>query len=313
VSAWRHRGEPPAARGPRRPSHFEYSRVSLTFDSEGANCAGWLYRPDGVESPPVVVMAGELAAERRFGLRPYAERLAEAGYAAFLFDYRNTGDSDGEPRNLVAPDAQVADWHAALSGLRERDEVDSRSLVLWGAGLSGGYALRAAAEDGRVAAVVALHPMLDGKAVTRGRGVKGTLAAVAAGVRDRLQSRFVGPYRVPVVGDGSSMAVFENPGVRAAYRDLVPPGSAWRDETPARLFLSLLRYRALPDPDAVTCPTLLVSGTRDDLAPADAVADLADELPNATLVELPAGHFDHYDRAFEQTFGHLLSFLRTVR
>ncbi|KTG27954.1 alpha/beta hydrolase [Haloferax profundi] len=312
MSTWRHRGAPPAARGPRRPSHFDYSRVSLTFESDGTACAGWLYRPDGVERPPVVVMAGELAAERRFGLRPYAERLAEAGYAAFLFDYRNVGDSDGEPRNLVAPDEQVDDWHAALEGLRERSEIDGNRLVLWGAGLSGGYALRVAAEDTRVAAVVAQNPMLDGSGVMGGRGVRGTLAALGAGVRDKLQSRFLGPHRVPVLGDGVSMAVFEDPVVRGAYRELVPPGSTWRDETPARVFLSMFRYRALSDPDDITCPVLLVAGTRDELAPADDVASLADELTNATLVELPAGHFDHYDRSFEQTFGHLLSFLQAV-
>ncbi|KAB1193664.1 alpha/beta fold hydrolase [Haloferax sp. MBLA0076] len=312
MSTWRHRGEPPAARGPRRPSHFDYSRVSLTFESDGIACAGWLYRPDGVETPPVVVMAGELAAERRFGLRPYAERLAEAGYAAFLFDYRNVGDSDGEPRNLVAPDEQVDDWHAALEGLRERSEIDGNRIVLWGAGLSGGYALRVAAEDTRVAAVVAQNPMLDGSGVMGGRGVRGTLAALGAGVRDKLQSRLLGPYRVPVLGDGTSMSVFEDTVVRGEYRELVPPGSTWRDETPARVFLSMFRYRALSDPDAITCPVLLVAGTRDELAPTDDVASLADELTNATLVELPAGHFDHYDRTFEQTFGHLLSFLQAV-
>ncbi|ELZ93976.1 lysophospholipase [Haloferax mucosum ATCC BAA-1512] len=313
MSSWRHRGKQTAKRGPRRPSHFDYSRVTLMFESEGTDCVGWLYRPDGVDSPPVVVMAGELAAERRFGLRTYAERLAEAGYAAFLFDYRYTGDSDGKPRNLVDPDSQVADWHAAVEGLRERDEIDSNSIILWGAGLSGGYALRAAAEDGRLAGVVAQNPMLDGTAVTGSRGLTGTLGALASGVRDKLQSRVLGPHRVPVLGDGSSMAVLEAPGARSAYRELVTPGSAWRDETPARLFLSLFRYQALSDPERLTCPVLLVSGTRDEIAPADAVSDLADELPEATLVELPLGHFEHYDRAFEQTFGHLLSFLRTVR
>ncbi|WP_416840791.1 alpha/beta hydrolase [Haloferax sp. DFSO52] len=313
MSAWRHRGELPAARGPRRPSHFDYSRVSLTFTSDGTDCAGWLYRPDGVESPPVVVMAGELAADRRFGLRTYAERLAEAGYAAFLFDYRNTGDSDGEPRNLVDPERQVADWHAAVEGVREIPEIDERRIVLWGAGLSGGYALRVAAEDRHVAGVVAQNPMLDGSAVFGGRGVRGTLSALVAGVRDKGQSRLLGPYRVPVVGDGVSMSVFEDPSVRVAYRELVSPGSAWRDETPARVFLSMFRYHALSDPDAITCPALLVAGTRDELSPADDVAALADELTNATLVELPTAHFDHYDSAFEQTFGHLLSFLQTVR
>ncbi len=284
--------------------------MTLTFDSEGVACTGWLYRPDDVESPPVLVLAGELAAERRFGLRRYAERLAEAGFAVFLFDYRNTGDSSGDPRNLVDPDSQVADWHAAIDGIREQAEIDTSQVVLMGIGLSGGYALRTAAEDGNVAAVVAQHPMLDGSAVFAGRGPKGTLSALVAGVRDKLQSRVLGPYRVPVVGDGTTISVFEDPGVRASFRQLVPPGSTWKDETPARIFLSLFRYSAVSDPEEIHCPTLLISGTRDDVAPADGIADLADDLPDSTLVELPVGHFTHYDRGFEQTFGHLVTFLR---
>jgi dienelactone hydrolase len=285
--------------------------VTLTFDSEGTECTGWLYRPDDVESPAVVILAGELAAERRFGLRRYAERLAEAGFAAFCFDYRNTGDSSGDPRNLVDPDSQVADWHAAIDGIREQSEHDFSGVVLMGIGLSGGYALRAAAEDGTLSAVVAQYPMLSGKAVFAGRGAKGTLSALVAGVRDKLQSRVLGPHTVPVLGDGSSMSVFDDPGVRGSYRQLVPPGSTWRDETPARIFLSLFRYQAVSDPEEVYCPTLLVAGTRDHLAPSDAVADLADDLPNSTLVELPVGHFAHYDRGFEATFGHLVTFLRS--
>jgi hypothetical protein len=60
-------------------------------------------------------MAHGFGAERTFGLEPFAERFAQAGLAAFVFDYRCFGDSEGQPRNLVSPRRHLQDWEAALS------------------------------------------------------------------------------------------------------------------------------------------------------------------------------------------------------
>jgi pimeloyl-ACP methyl ester carboxylesterase len=63
----------------------------------------------------------------------------------------------------------------------------------------------------------------------------------------------------------------------------------------------------------VTCPTLLVAGEHDNILPMASVEKAADELPDATLVRMPMGHFDVYGgEEFEQAFGHQLSFLDTV-
>jgi dipeptidyl aminopeptidase/acylaminoacyl peptidase len=74
-------------------------RYDSDFSSNGLKCAGWLYLPEGVANPPVVVMAHGIAAERTFGLEAYAQRFAESGLAVFSFDYRNFGDGEGQPRN----------------------------------------------------------------------------------------------------------------------------------------------------------------------------------------------------------------------
>ncbi len=44
--------------------------------------------------------------------------FAHSGLAVFLFDYRNFGGSDGEPRNLVVPQRHVQDWRAALAHIK---------------------------------------------------------------------------------------------------------------------------------------------------------------------------------------------------
>ena len=290
-----------------RPSRYEYATVRLTFRSGGERCVGRLYRPDRPSSPPAVVLAGGPIAAGGRPLRSYAERLAAAGYAVFGFDFRHAGDSDGEPRNLVSPPRQRADWEAALAGLRGRGDVATDSVLLWGAGLAARGALDVAADDPRVAGVVAQTPILSGRAFLRDRGLRFLAGGLLAGVRDRLQSPVVGPHRLPVVDDeaGSRLALVSTAGASRRYRTLADEG--WDNRTPARSILSLWRDTGDADRTRPTCPVLLVGGTHDDVTDVEAVAET---LPDATLVRLPAGHLDLYDgRGFERCLRHGLAFL----
>ena len=59
-------------------SQHTYVRTDVTFPSGGIACAAWLYRPDGVTNPPVVVMAHGFAAFRELRLDAYAERFVRS-------------------------------------------------------------------------------------------------------------------------------------------------------------------------------------------------------------------------------------------
>ncbi|WP_235271471.1 alpha/beta fold hydrolase [Halorubrum saccharovorum] len=115
-------------------------------------------------------MAPGLGAERSFGYPAVAERFADAGYAAFLFDYRGFGESDGDSQ-LVDPEGQRADYAAAIDRVQRVDAV-GRDLVLWGASLSAAHVLTLAAERRDPDAVIAAVPMLDGRGIARRRGAK---------------------------------------------------------------------------------------------------------------------------------------------
>ena len=81
---------------------------------------------------------------RRFAgrtARPGGRRLAAAGTAAFGFDYRHFGASDGQPREQLDIDRQLDDWHAAIAYVRDRGGVDPDLVGLWGSSLSGGQVL----------------------------------------------------------------------------------------------------------------------------------------------------------------------------
>src|SRR3954463_14427651 len=100
-------------------------REDVTFTSGDDRISAWLYRPAASASQdvtPLLVMAHGLGAVRTMRLDAYAERFSAAGYACLVFDYRNFGDSQGEPRQLLDITMQLDDWASAVDyarGLRE--------------------------------------------------------------------------------------------------------------------------------------------------------------------------------------------------
>ena len=292
-----------------RPARERFATRSLAFDAGGDTCRGTLYLPAGDdEDVPVIVMAPGLGAERTFGYPALAERFADAGYAAFLFDYRGFGESDGRDQ-LVDLARQRADYEAAIERVRRVDAI-GRELVLWGASLSAAHVLTLAADRHDVDAVVAQTPLLDARAVTLARGWRYVSRATLAGVRDLLGARFGRGRTVPIVGGSEELAAITEDGSQRAYLDLVDRASKWRNETPARGLLKLVNYRPIQRIDEVGAPTLLLAGTDDTIVPVDRVADAAERVDRGTLVTMPADHFSVYGEDFEPAVGHQLSFLK---
>jgi dienelactone hydrolase len=122
-------------------------RQDLSFSSDSEHCAAWLYPArSAAGQAPIVVMAHGLSGTRRDGLGPFAERFAEAGMAALVFDHRGFGDSGGEP-DLFHPRRQLEDWAAAIAFARSLPGVDPNRVATFGSSMGGGNALAAAAAD----------------------------------------------------------------------------------------------------------------------------------------------------------------------
>ena len=294
-----------------RPPRERFATRALAFDVDGDTCRGTLYLPGGDDDdPPAIVMAPGLGAERSFGYPAVAERFADAGYAAFLFDYREFGDSDGDSQ-VVDPAAQRADYAGAVDRVRRVDAV-GRDLVLWGASLSAAHVLTLAAERRDVDAVIGAVPMLDGRAIARRRGARYLLRSGAAGLRDLLGHRFGRGRTVPIVGGTDELAAITEPGTKRKYLDLVDRESTWRNETPARSLLRVANYRPVGRIDEIRAPTLLLAGTDDAIVDSEAVVDAGETLSRGTVVTMPADHFSPLGEDFEPAVGHQLSFLRDV-
>ena len=298
----------------RRPTREAYSKRTVEFDSDGDTCVGDLYLPDRPEHPPVVVMAPGLGLWRTFGLPAIAERFAEAGYAVFLFDFRHLGDSEGEPRGLVSPANQIADYEAAIDTMRETEDVDSNRLVVWGHSLSGGHALSVAAENFRVAGVIATNPFVDGRPYLKAGLTKPKqfIKQLVAGCRDTVGHRVGFGRDVRIVDDEDGFAVITAPGAKRGLFDLVDRHADWQNSVPARLLLALPRYRPTTEVDEIRCPTLIVGGRDDQITPSEDAAAAADKIADSTYLELPIDHLSAFSDDFETVVDHQLAFLRST-
>src|SRR5262245_54675949 len=106
----------------------------LTFYSAGLKLAGTLYLPDDlqpVDERPTVLCCHGLRANRKVILPEFARAFAKQGYAAFVFDYRGFGDSEGTKWRLISKERDE-DIINATTFLGLQPEVDADRIVLFG-------------------------------------------------------------------------------------------------------------------------------------------------------------------------------------
>jgi pimeloyl-ACP methyl ester carboxylesterase len=135
------------------------------FLSEGATIRGRLYlrsegRPRGslsnedVSRQPVVIMTHGTSATITMVADRYAEVLNKAGFAVLLYDHRNLGISDGEPRGEINPWIQARGYRDAIGYVSSLSEIDASRIAVWGDSFSAGQVLVVGACDERVKAIV---------------------------------------------------------------------------------------------------------------------------------------------------------------
>ena len=291
-------------------------RDDITFASGNGRCAAWIYRPDGAESPPIVVLAHGFGATRDLRLDAYAQRFADAGYAALVFDYRHFGASPGEPRELLSIPLQHEDWRSALTYARSLSWVDRSSVIAWGSSLAGGHVLHTAASDHALAAVIAQVPHLSGPMATRNMGLGHAAKLGLAGLRDQLGD-LIGrpPYYQQSLGDPGTSAVMVVPDGLGLLRRLAD-GSVdealirKQNRVAARVLLHMPLYSPGRSAHRITAPTLVQAGERDELTPPTASRKVAMCIPKAEFKLYPCGHFDPYvSPHFESVVADQLAFL----
>ena len=173
----------------------------VDFSCRGIRCAAWLTLPAGTGPHPAVVLVHGLGATHDMMLPQYEQHFAAAGIATLAFDYRNTGASDGQPRQHISTRGQCHDVAAAVEHLKSRPEVDGGRIGLWGTSLGGMNVIRVAADRTDVAVAAVQCPIVHGPGAARRLGLRGALRLTPAIAEDflRVVSRRGRRY-VPIVG-----------------------------------------------------------------------------------------------------------------
>jgi pimeloyl-ACP methyl ester carboxylesterase len=290
-----------------------FRREDIAFVSGDAECAAWLYLPEGDRAPgPAVVLGHGLGAVKEMRLDAYAERFAAAGYACLVFDYRHFGASGGEPRQLLDIDRQLADWAAAVARARALDAVDPDRVAIFGSSFGGGHAIITAARDPRVAAAIAQCPFTDGLASALTLGPVSTVKVSALGLRDELaRLRGAAPVRVALSGPPRSAALMPTADANAEFTALAPAGMEFTNAVAARVGLRIALHYPGRAARRVRAPILFCVCDEDSVAPARATLRHAWRAPRGEIVRYPVGHFEIYrGEAFERAVADQLGFLR---
>ena len=223
----------------------------------------------------------------------YAELLSAAGFATLAFDHRGFGESGGR-RQHEDSQGKLADLRAAVSVLAAQEEVDQARIGLTGICLGGGYAVRAAATDPRVKAVVGIAGGYNSPVqMVQSMGIGGYRAALGAAL-ERYDEYF---SAVAPNGGEAAMGGDEPYAYYGTSRSRSPH---WRNEVTRGSLHSLMTFDALGAAELLAdTPLLVVHGERDAYCSPALAQALYDRTPGDKEIRwLDASlHIDLYDNA----------------
>ena len=120
------------------------------------NVVGNLFVPKDLNRDaknPALVVGHPMGAVKEQSANLYATKMAEQGFVALSLDLSFWGESDGQPRNAVAPDIYAEDFSAAVDFLRTQPFVDRERIGALGICGSGSFVVSAAKIDPRIKAI----------------------------------------------------------------------------------------------------------------------------------------------------------------
>lgn len=249
-------------------------RFNVEFPSEGAVLRGYLYEALAGQPPyPLVVMAHGTSATVPMVADRYAEVFARAGISVLLYDHRNMGMSDGEPRSEINPWIQARGYRDAVTYAVTLDDHDPGRIALWGDSYTGGQVYLVAVCDPRVKLIVAQCPVFgsgppDGEpglellAAIRGMFESGDVAGVVGDT--------TGP--LPVVShDQAGTPSLLTP--IQAFRWFIEyggrPGSGWLNTTTRVIPSDVVGFSPYLCTPYVTVPSLMMVAPDDEMVHAN--------------------------------------------
>ncbi|MDP1520591.1 alpha/beta hydrolase [Porticoccus litoralis] len=286
-------------------------RKDIEFKTEdGVTLRGWHYVPEGAQGPvPTIVMAHGFSAVKEMYLDRFAEAFAEVGLASVVFDNRNFGASDGEPRYEIDPWQQVRDYRDAITYAETLPETDAQRIGIWGSSYSGGHVMVVGALDRRVKCVVSQVPLASGHRNVRRLIRSDYLASVQAMFDEDRRARMNGaaPAMIPVVAeDPAAPSALPTPDSWTWFTETGKTRApSWHNEVTLRSVEMFTEYEPISYARYISpTPFMMIVALDDVLTVSDLALEAYEEaLGPKRLVTLSGGHFDAYVNDFEAASG----------
>jgi fermentation-respiration switch protein FrsA (DUF1100 family) len=288
---------------------------------------GVLFLPKNV-SPgtklPAIIVGHPMGAVKEQSAILYATKMAEQGFATLAIDLVFWGESDGKPRNAVAPEMYSESFNAAVDFLGTRPFVDRERIGVIGICGSGSFSIAAAKIDPRLKAIATIS-MYDMGAVTRnglrkGQSLEQRKAMIAAAAEQRYVE-FTGgetkwgnylPTTLPADADEVRREFWDY--YRTPRGWAIPEGQTL-EQTQNRPISSEVKFvNFYPFEDIETIsprPMLFITGSEAHSREFSEDAYKRAGQPKELFIVPGAGHVDLYDRVNMIPFAKLTEFFKT--
>ncbi|GGN72923.1 hypothetical protein GCM10010112_41780 [Actinoplanes lobatus] len=256
----------------------------VTFTADGITLAGNL--SVAADGAPGVVLTGPFTGVKEQVVGTYAALLHERGFTTLAFDHRGFGESGGR-RAHEDSQGKLSDLRAAVSLLGEHTD----RVAVVGVCLGGGYAVRAAATDPRIRAVVGIAGAYNSPARFSAGNPEGYRAAIRSFI-DRYDEE------LPAVAPGGGTAAMGGDEPYAYYGTARGAAERWENRVTYGSLHSLMTLDALgAAPLLGPAPLLIVHGRVDAYCSPELAQAAHDAAPGPKeLVWLDAQeHIDLYD------------------
>jgi len=300
----------------------------VTFNNQyKMSVTGNLYVPKNLNQSaknPAIVVGHPMGAVKEQSSDLYAQKLAEQGFVTLSIDLSFWGESEGQPRNAVAPEIYSEDFSAALDFLGTRPFVDRNRIGVLGICGSGSFAISAAKIDPRMKAIatVSMYDMgaASRHALNRSLSLEQRKQMIAEAAEQRYVE-FTGGETKYTSGTVHELNENTHPIQREFYDfyrtprgEFTPKGSSPHLTTHPTLSsaVKFMNFYPLADIETISPrPMLFITG---EIAHSREFSDEAYKLagePKELVIVPGAGHVDLYDRVNLIPFDKLTAFFQT--
>lgn len=291
------------------------------------NVAGNLFIPKNLDRSakhPAIVVGHPMGAVKEQSSNLYATKMAEQGFVTLSLDLSFWGESEGQPRNAVAPDIYADDFSAAVDFLSTQPFVNKEHIGGIGICGSGSFIISAAKIDPRLKSIATVS-MYDMGAANR----NGLKHAVTLEQRKKILEEAAAKRYAEFTGaettytSGTVDELDENaPDIAREFFDFyrtprgefTPKGSSRKLTTHPTLTSNVKFMNFYPFVDIETIsprPMLFITGENAHSREFSEEAYKLAGQPKELLIIPGAGHVDLYDRVNLIPFDKLTAFFRS--